>query len=388
MLLEDALKNLDARRVLDKLVGRRVSNPEGGLNSLTLSGVVMPAFGPDRKAGQADAAWEALQAFAAEDLIEITQGRAKPGYAPYEVSPKVKLIPDAFERACALLGRETQKFSRSALWRAALEQEFPGEITLHEALAGNWLEVEGLTPDAVAWRLKALRSLKSGDRYPNYPLRHVSAKYFMGDSKVLDGREDLICKVLGVTECPFPESPVQMQVRLPSGDVGGILLVENAVSFEQLAANTGFPGTESLAIVQANGFKGAAKRIRRRGGCSLYFAPSSVEAQTRFESIWFDDRVPVRVYFWGDLDFSGMGILKALRSVFPQAICWQPGYEALLRILERDEGHFPTQAGKSGQTHPGKVGCPYADNVLILTMEKHGQFVDQETVLFKENFNG
>lgn len=115
--------------------------------------------------------------------------------------------------------------------------------------------------------------------YPSYPLRHVSAKYFMGDSKVLDGREDLICKVLGVTECPFPESPVQMQVRLPAGDFEGILLVENAVSFEQLVANTMFPETAGLAIVQAHGFKGAAKRIRRRGGCSLYFAPSSLEAQ-------------------------------------------------------------------------------------------------------------
>jgi hypothetical protein len=382
VLLDDALKNLDARRVLDKLVGRRVSNPDGGLNSLTLSGAMVPAFGPDRKEGQADAAWDALQAFAEAELIEIQPGRGKPGYAPYEVSPKVRLIPDAFERACALLGRETRKFSRSALWRAALEREFPGETTLHEALAGNWLEVECMTSDAVAWRLKALRDLKTGDRYPNYPLRHISAKYFMGDSKVLDGREDLICKVLGVTECPFPESPVQMQVRLPSGDVEGILLVENAVSFEQLAANTVFPGTEGLAIVQAHGFKGAAKRIRRRGGCSLYFAPSSIEVQARFESIWFDDRVPVKVFFWGDLDFSGMGILKALRSVFPQAVCWQPGYASLLSILERDDAHPPKQAGKSGQIHPGEVGCPYADTVLIPAMESQGRFVDQEAVLF------
>ncbi len=385
MLIDDALKNLDARRVLDKLVGRRVSNPKGGLNNLTLSGTVMPAFGPDRKAGQADAAWDALQVFATEGLIEISPGRAKPGYAPYEVSPKVRLIPDAFERACALLGRETRKFSRSALWRSALEQEFPGEIALHEALAGNWLEVDGMTPDAVAWRLKSLRDLKSGDRYPNYPLRHVSAKYFMGDSKVLDGREDLICKVLGVTECPFPESPVQMQVRLPAGAFDGILLVENAMCFEQLAANTAFPETDGLAIVQALGFKGAAKRIRRRGGCSLYFAPSSFEAQSRFESIWFDEPTAIKVFFWGDLDFSGMGILKALRSVFPQALCWRMGYDVLLRSLERGEGHLPTQAGKSGQIHPGKVGCPYADEVLIPKMEQHGRFVDQETALFNEN---
>src|SRR5690606_25731539 len=232
MLLEDALANPDARRVLNKLVGRRVSNPTGGLNNLTLSAAEVSAFGPNRQAGQADAAWDALQAYAAAGLVLITPGKSKPGYDPYELSPKMKLVESEFERACQLLGRDTRKLSRSDVWKQALEKAFPDENELHSSLAGNWVEIDGMSPDEIAGKLRMLRDL--GAESSQLPLRHVSSRLFGGNSKVLDGRETLICAILDVPECPFPESPVQLQVQLPKVPIKGILLVENTASFEQL----------------------------------------------------------------------------------------------------------------------------------------------------------
>lgn len=381
MLLEDALTNPDARRVLDKLVGRRVNNPEGGLNNLTLSAAEVPAFGPERRAGQADAAWEALQAYAVAGLVSITLRKPRPGHDPYELSPTVRLVESEFERVCKLLGRDTRKFSRLEVWRQAFEKAFPGENELHGLLAGNWFEVSGMSPDEVAGKLRMLRDL--GATSSQLPLRHVSSRLFGGDSKVLDGREALICTILGTPECPFPESPVQLQIQLPkAAAIKGILLVENTASFEQLRITSGVrPALDGLVIAQAHGFRGAARRIRRRGGCSIYHAGES-DLLPAFESFWFDDVGDMPVTFWGDLDFSGMAILRALRSVLPQASSWEPGYRMLLDILESGGGHSPKQAGKDRQQHPVSTGCFFADSILLPAMEKTGKFVDQEAVLF------
>lgn len=380
MLLEDALTNPDARRVLDKLVGRRVSNPEGGLNNLTLSAAEVPAFGPERRAGQADAAWEALQAYAAAGLILITLGKSRPGHDPYELSPKVRLVESEFERACKLLGRDTRTFSRTEVWMQALEKAFPGENELHGMLAGNWFSVNGMSLDEVAGKLRMLRDIRV--ETTQLLLRHVSSRLFDGNSKVLDGREAVICAILGIPECPFPASPVQLQVQLPNVAIKGILLIENTASFEQLrTVREARPVLDGLAIAQAHGFRGAARRIRRRGGCSIYYSgePALLPA---FESFWFGDAGDLPVAFWGDLDFSGLAILRVLRAVFPQASAWEPGYRMLLDVLGSGGGHSPMQASKDRQQHPVSTGCVFADSVLLPAMEKAGKFVDQETVLF------
>lgn len=64
-------------------------------------------------------------------------------------------------------------------------------------------------------------------------LREVSSKLFWGMSKVLDSRTGLVAALLGVDECPFPESPIQLQVFLPPGGFSGVLFIENLMSFEQ-----------------------------------------------------------------------------------------------------------------------------------------------------------
>jgi hypothetical protein len=86
------------------------------------------------------------------------------------------------------------------------------------------------------------------------------------------------------------------------------------------------------------------------------------------------------VYFWGDLDFAGMDILKTLKAVFPQARAWEPGYARLLDRLRAGHSHAPEDARKSGQADPGTTGCAYADAVMLPALREFGRCVDQESV--------
>ena len=86
------------------------------------------------------------------------------------------------------------------------------------------------------------------------------------------------------------------------------------------------------------------------------------------------------VYFWGDLDFAGMGILKELRATFPNARAWELGYGVLLNRLLAGESHAPQEVRKSGQVGPGVTGCEYADAALLPALRRLGRFVDQESL--------
>ncbi|MGE5465653.1 MAG: Wadjet anti-phage system protein JetD domain-containing protein [Methanocella sp.] len=378
MRLEDAVSVEGVRRVLDKLFDRfeahadRVRPP-----TFILDGDTMPEFGPRRREGQAENTWAGLTALRTAGLIELEHRRPPPGKAEYEMNPRVRFVPAAEEQLRKLISRPRPGPSRSALWREALQLAFPGELELQQALAGNWIEVEGHSTQEVASRLPLLRQF-----VPGSSLRHVSAKLFWSDSKVLDGREALICAVLGVDECPFPESRVRLDVALPQDCITGVLLVENEATFDDLhsAVLLGRPALSGLAIVQTHGFRGAARRVRDRAGAWPYFAfGTDGRLQEAFCGFWYSDRTDIPVMWWGDLDYAGMAILKALRSVFPHATAWRPGYELMLQALQ--DGHSPRQAGKERQIDPATTGCPYADGVLLPAMRTSNRFVDQELIV-------
>ena len=82
----------------------------------------------------------------------------------------------------------------------------------------------------------------------------------------------------------------------------------------------------------------------------------------------------------GPHDWSGMGILRALRNVFADARAWEPGYALLLQSLREVQGHAPLESDKQGPAPLNTTGCPYADNVLIPELRVTGRFVDQEVV--------
>ena len=88
------------------------------------------------------------------------------------------------------------------------------------------------------------------------------------------------------------------------------------------------------------------------------------------------DDVPT--FFWGDLDFSGMAILASLRTIFPSARAWEPGYAPMLERLSRGDGHSPIESGKERQRPVERTGCSYADEVLIPALGATNRFLDQE----------
>jgi hypothetical protein len=83
-------------------------------------------------------------------------------------------------------------------------------------------------------------------------------------------------------------------------------------------------------------------------------------------------------WFWGDLDFSGMRILAAVRRPFPTVSAWMPGYQPMHHALMRGHGHRPESAGKEAQKDLDRTGCPYADSVLLPAIRDEGRFLDQE----------
>ncbi|CAN7597656.1 hypothetical protein LJR161_004393 [Variovorax paradoxus] len=218
-------------------------------------------------------------------------------------------------------------------------------------------------------------------------LREASAKVFQARSKVLDNREELL-RLLGAAPGQFREAPIQLLVALPDmkADFEEVLFVENLVTFERMADSRS-PGWASSLLVYAAGFKGSSKRLRSREGCKPYVRTMTAHAAEmgtatsasiqRIEEWLFAD-APWAVRFFGDLDYSGMQILAALRDVFPHAQAWEQGYSVLGQLIDRGGGHLPSQAGKELQIDPGQTGCSHADQYLLPLMRHHGRFVDQE----------
>jgi len=189
--------------------------------------------------------------------------------------------------------------------------------------------------------------------------------------------------------------------------VHGILFIENQDSYTN--AITGNPAIcKHHIVVYMAGFKGSAARIREQAGVSLHYlmedategkADKHPEANVntpykttkqQLEAWWYDRQankppnLPPKktwpIYFWGDLDYAGMAILKALKQRFKEVTAWQPGYQPMLKGISKQQSHSPDMADKQTQRDPGNTGCDYADTVLLPALRKGQEFVDQEIV--------
>jgi hypothetical protein len=280
--------------------------------------------------------------------------------------------PDAVEDLLReRLGRPRKTASYGMQWRALLANaDLPLQQDALAKLAATPIEISGRSIDDVFARFLSIRDVV--DQF--LLLREVSSRVFWGLSKLLDGRADAVAALLGVEICPFPEQPIVLNVHLTSPPTS-LLFVENHVSFERLKQR-GDLG--SCALIFSSGFRGAALRLRRPGGASLYYTRQSPHLSiAAFETMLFSER-DVPTFFWGDLDYSGMAILALLRSTFPRAEAWRPGYEPMLKRLLAGDGHSPAESGKEGQRPIERTGCHYADESLIPALKANGCYVDQE----------
>ena len=97
-----------------------------------------------------------------------------------------------------------------------------------------------------------------------------------------------------------------------------------------------------------------------------YAGPGLRELASRFDAWWYDGETGFGpAWFWGDLDFAGMQILKSLRSRFENLEAWPVGYEPPRAQLEVGGGHGTRANDSKGQIDPILTGCAYADSELL-----------------------
>jgi hypothetical protein len=290
-------------------------------------------------------------------------------------NPQLELLE--FDGLANWAGYTPQAQRWQAQWLRHLESCWPQERRgeLVDYLARNPLLALHDMPLADATRsLQVLQALCASGRC--LPLREASARAFQGRSKILDSREELL-RVLGAAPGQFSEPPIQLLVQAPER-IEDVVFVENLVTFERMSDGHASVCATSL-LVYAAGFRGSARRLRSRESCRVYLRASPrCHAQMTAVEDWLFGSSKLPVFFFGDLDYSGMQILANLRAVFAGAQAWQPGYAHLAAILESGGGHLPDQAGKGMQSDPGDTSCLFADGTLLPLMRKHGRFVDQE----------
>jgi hypothetical protein len=319
----------------------------------------------------ADQIWQLVGDLQRLGVLDIKPGKRTSLDAPWN-GAKLAFPPHAEAMLRRWLSRPALPSELDA-WRQLVSQyasAFPGDINV---LMRRRLVIPGHTDRETVTALAGIAQF-----HAPITLRQLSASLFRGDSKLLDDRAELV-------QALFPDLQIRQRaivvaIHLPV-HVKGILFIENQESY--IAACEGMlQDCERLALVYAAGFRGSAERIREAGGALLHFCGTGV-AQWRqpIESWWLDQHDwPVPLYFFGDLDFSGMQILAALRRRFGNVVAWQPGYAHLLARVLNGSGHTADEADKQLQSDPGAVGCHYADEILLPAMRQHG-FIDQEALI-------
>lgn len=213
-------------------------------------------------------------------------------------------------------------------------------------------------------------------------IRNLSAKCFWGDSKFLDNKQNLISQLFPQASQNILPRPTLMNIAL-SEQLEQVIFVENQDSFlmlkhmaekDQRFVKTGF--------VYSSGFKGSSLNVRRRGQVLFSTLGQYNEAAKQsFENWWFsNDTNSIQSYFWGDMDYAGMSILKALRRSFTDISAWQTGFKLMLKFHEQGHGHKIRDSKKMQQLDPGTTGCHYADDVILPTIRSSQRFLDQEII--------
>ena len=372
------LQSSPVQQLLNLLVDRMDSAEQRGsarARSVALSEQTWPALYEAQRESEKEELWGHAVELARCGWLTVKPTSAIRSRSGYADSPRVTAANEVEVRRA--VGRAQRVKSAVERWREAVRDGLRGAAEVRAAVSDFCIDMPDHTMAEVVERLNELPALADKPLL----LREVSSQLFWGMSKVLDKRQGLVAAVLGVDECPFPESPIQLQVFLPPADCRGVLFIENLMSFARAIRSTSsaFGG---LALVYASGFKGSAQRLRTPDGCSLFYAARGSLSQNLrdgFEA-WLFGKDALQAFFWGDLDWSGMRILSAMRTSFPGLTAWEPGYSQMLAALIEGKGHSPESADKQGQKLLGTSGCAYADAHLIPALQSYGRFVDQEQI--------
>jgi hypothetical protein len=292
---------------------------------------------------------------------------------PYDVdwlAAKIAFSPEAEPTLRNWLGRDWNA-PAALVWRRAIERYADSFHDAGAALLPQRIVIENRSAEDIVAALAGAAKLTMP-----MTLRQLSATVFWGNSKILDDRGELVAALLPHLE--IRDRTLVMAVHLPR-ECRGVLFIENQDTYTTAAAGTPVEARE-LALVFAAGFRGSAARVRSRSGSLLHYAGTGrLEFAERFDSWWYDNGPAFgSSWFWGDLDFAGMHILKTLRDRFEGLSAWVPGYESMLVQLQMRGGYGARIDDAKGQVDPILTGCPYADSALLPAIRRYGQ-LDQES---------
>lgn len=368
-----ALDHAPVRKVLTRFA-TKAQRAGGESCSQKIDSKAFPELFNAESGEDADYHWSLLKDAAALCGVVVSLKPTKNLVAEYEQErrPKLEIQAHDLPKLLEMLGLPRAAPSHRDEWRRALLAGLEAPASVAESLVPFTLKIDGRTPAEVVQALNKVRRLKGEP----LRLREVSSMAFWGLSKVLDDRTEMVAKLLELDECPFAFAPIHLSIRLPQGPVKGVLFVENKTTFDTL--NT--PEVADLALIYSSGFLASASRLTSRADVVPYLEAGGGLDTGDAELVlsFLFDAVPLPCYFFGDLDYAGMAILKAMRQNFPALRAWDPGYLKLLARLTAGDGHTPAAARKEGQRDPGITGCPLADEVLLPSMRAAGLFVDQE----------
>ncbi len=316
----------------------------------------------------ADQQWSLLNALQSQGVLSIRLARRSP-YDPEWQGAKVAFAPQSEDLLRQWLARPVSE-SAMLVWRRAVEAHGKAFEDGGTALAARRVLIADRTAEEIVAAFARIAAVAGP-----VTLRQLSARVFWGDSKVLDERGPLIAQLFPRLE--IRERPIVVAVHLPVS-CHGVLFIENQDTYAAAVAGS-INAARELALVYASGFRSTAERIRRRSGALLHFAgPGEENLRRAFEEWWFEQGPALGACrFWGDLDFSGMQILKTLRTRFADVGAWREGYEPMLEVLRARGGYMNNVSDAASQVDPLTTGCVFADDVLLPAIRQLGR-LDQE----------
>jgi hypothetical protein len=327
-----------------------------------------------QQSGESDRQWDLIRSLDNEyGICQIKIAKKSNVYAPEFEGASICFYCSAEECVRAWLGRP-YKDTLSRQWADLVQHNaaaFPGSI---ERLKSCIPQVLGKSSQEL---LRAFIRIAEYQQQ-SLTLRQLSARCFWGMSKVLENQEELILSLY--PNIALRERPLIVNIHIPE-NILGCLFIENYDTY--INAQQGkISITDNNILVYCSGFLGSARRIRQSKAVVFHYSSLFQSGDgTAIESWWFGrSMLNMPIAFWGDLDFSGMGILSALKKVFPEIQSWQAGYEQMLIAVQNGQAHSGNMASKQSQVDPGVTGCVYADKVLLPFLRNRQLFVDQEVV--------
>jgi hypothetical protein len=201
----------------------------------------------------------------------------------------------------------------------------------------------------------------------------ISAKYFLGASKVLDKLPEAAKRALGIAHAPA--TPRYIVVAGPSVPEA-VLLIENTTTFE-VAVRSGL--ASKVTLIAAYGY-GLNMMMDSVAGWSLvdsissgnYEVLSRLGGPHQLGTLFTHPNI----YFWGDLDLEGLRIAHALRKRIP-TLHLSGLYVPMIEALNNAETSHPYSkiAGKTNQAAWQPIGDVLFDR---LAHQCASRAVDQE----------